>query len=235
MSRKTGDWSASQDDTLRAEYAAGKSLADIAFKLCKTERSVRSRRARLRLRRGTGGFVFWSDQKNVDFVRDNWRTLSVRKMAKELGISLGSLIGKAFRMGLCEKGHSPMGHNTITNNTNSVSRPRRRRGSSLEHQSGPTELGSIPTPPSPPPLAITCDVSMSPMAASLISLAAGTCRFPQSDQARFCGEPQRPGSSYCAHHHEQCHDERPALSPKERALRSYRARRQWAERRAALS
>lgn len=130
---------------------------------------------------GTLDLFQWTEAKIDLLKRLIEGKLSSGQTAKEMGTSRGSVVGKAFRLGL--RFQSP----TVTNSRKStemkISRRRERKS-----------LRSSPLPPmAPEPDALRL---------SVVELEASHCRWPVTEDHPFlfCGHEKAAGFSYCAHH-----------------------------------
>ena len=122
---------------------------------------------------------FWTEAK-VDLLRRlaTESKLSARRAAMEMGITLGSAIGKAFRLGI--RFQSP----TITNS-------RKSREEKIAKRRTVQKPSRVAVAPEPNALRLTFDE----MATS------ASCKWPVGEYPyKYCGHVPTEGMPYCEHH-----------------------------------
>lgn len=179
-------WTQEQLDAIGPLTNAGLTIKQIAAKIGRTYHSVITRR-----HRAAKGFEYimrrrWTVEDNQKLAELWVSGASQTQIAKEMGVTPGSIAGRISRMGLRErtperpkkerKGRAPR-----------VSRPWAERKKYYQNRSKPV----LQMAPEPDALRL-----------SLADLPNSGCRYIVTDDhpMLYCGHVRADGSSYCAHH-----------------------------------
>lgn len=123
----------------------------------------------------------WTESKVEDLKRFIEDKLSSGQAAREMRISRGAIMGKAYRLGLHFKSEAK----TNSSTANLVLRRRKAKRT----------FKMVPMAPEPDARNLT-----------LLELERNDCRYVVTDDhpMLFCGHEKAAGSSYCAHHAHVC-------------------------------
>jgi len=96
-------WTKEEEELLKREYRYSlQSIKDLASKLSVTESAVRNKLATLGI---LASCVFWTSTE-IQFLEDNYSSLSAKQIAKKLGRSISSVESKAHRLKCSKKNRS---------------------------------------------------------------------------------------------------------------------------------
>lgn len=127
----------------------------------------------------------WTDYRIDTLKRMRTTGHSYTEIAKKLGISRNSAMGKARRLGLPT--HESKSSRSLINKRN-IS----RATATVPRVKAAPELSGRPLPP---------DMALPPsLNIALIDLEPHHCRFIPGDDRRFCGHPRIDASPYCITH-----------------------------------
>lgn len=155
--------------------------------------------------------TFWTSVREKT-LKELWEQgLTAREISEKMGSTRNSIMGKARRMSLSARRGSA--DETKARKARKPRTHKRQRKSQAQPQS---ELADSPieevAPKSPPKKDEARPVTGPLRGKDLLSLGAHDCRYPTSENERlrrgdylFCGQPKRPGSFFCSHHHGVCY------------------------------
>lgn len=144
--------------------------------------------------------TMWDDKRTARLVKLIESGLSSPQIAKALGCSKGSVVGKAHRIGI------PVGRSRNC----TVRRPRRKALARPQFSGTHVEPQGVSLAP-----VNACRADILPALdlpayeppapedrLSILHVSNKTCRFPLDDgpDYSFCGDTPEPGKPYCAHH-----------------------------------
>lgn len=136
----------------------------------------------------------WSQERTAQLCQLWSEGLSAAQIAKRLGggISRCAVIGRARRLGLPGRPN-----NQPRPRPNGYTRKQcRRRKAKVFGAAAPARAEFLVTPSGMP----------APLNINFANLKLNQCRYPNGEGSdmKFCGHPQRHGSSYCQSHHSVC-------------------------------
>jgi GcrA cell cycle regulator len=132
---------------------------------------------------GTLDVFDWTDAKIDLLKRLIASKMSAGQVANEMGVSRGSAIGKAFRLGI------KFDSNTRTNSKKNA------------------ELRVVRARTNPRPSRVVIAPEPNALRIEFGDLSAATCKWPVGEYPyKYCGHSPLGGGPYCGHHHGRAHE-----------------------------
>lgn len=136
----------------------------------------------------------WTPERIEALVEMRRNGMTFGQIANVLGVTRSAMIGKAHRMGMCERRASAP---KMARLPRRIAAPARKPPSQR-----PIALRGPPKDPAPMPTPAADDVAR----VSLLDLEPHHCRWPVGEPTQgFCGCDKVPGLSYCAGHAVRAH------------------------------